>query len=161
MPQVDEHISVTVTVSFVRLAMAYVIIFLTAMVVGALLTFTVTTYDPETDFIYRFYETFNPCIFFDHFPSSLVSSFILVPMIGCGIMYSLMIFILLVKETGIQYVVLGAFYTVLSITAEACFANVFTSNIYVHVDEAHLDPAVPLTQKDINEIWFHTMVRQP
>ncbi len=190
MPKVNEHNKIELSFNFRRLAWGYVGTFLLTMIVGAIVTFTATYYDPKTDFIYKYYDTFNPCIFFDHEPSSYVTSFLIALMAIIGILCkshtdslylfdldcyaersisiltlsvsywvldSLGIFIVLVKESNIQYIILGAFFTAFMVAAEAMFVNVFTSNIYVHVDEANLNATAPLTDDDMHEIWFHTM----
>ena len=40
--------------------------FMVAVVLGGIATFTITDYSSETDKVFRFYDKFNPCIFFDH-----------------------------------------------------------------------------------------------
>ena len=64
-----------------------VAVFLAAMILGGILTFTVTRYTAENDKIYAFYDTFNPCIFFDHYPASLGSLLGLVIVCSASILY--------------------------------------------------------------------------
>ena len=61
--------------------------FLAAMILGGILTFTVTRYTAENDKIYAFYDTFNLCIFFDHYPASLGSLLGLVIVCSASILY--------------------------------------------------------------------------
>jgi hypothetical protein len=83
----DPWIPVTFSETSIRFRIQYRVLahamwasFVTVFVVGAVLTYTVTDYSAKTDMIYRYYESFNPCIFFDHYPANLVGS------IGVGAM---------------------------------------------------------------------------
>ena len=130
---------VTHKLTYHKLAQFIGILFSLTMVVAGAVTFTATKYDPSTDLIYRFYQTFNPCIFFDHFPANLVA------IIGISM--------LAVVQTGMVLIIwIRRFVTFLDtpeherplsfLLFSIClgpimfgylfFINVFTSNLYDH-----------------------------
>jgi hypothetical protein len=55
-----------VTLRLHWLQTVYIICFFVAFLIGALITFTLAAYDPETDYIYKYYNTFSPGNFIDH-----------------------------------------------------------------------------------------------
>ena len=56
-----------------HIAVGIIASILGSFVVGGVLTYTVTDYTAETDLVYRYFDTFNPCIFFDHYPANVVA----------------------------------------------------------------------------------------
>ena len=106
--------------------------FLAAMILGGILTFTVTRYTAENDKIYAFYDTFNPCIFFDHYPASLGSLLGLVIVCSASILYSMTLFVYshICFPIDVHFVTAVA-VMVMSIS-DVLFPNVFGVDLYEH-----------------------------
>ena len=95
-PVTFSETSIRFRIQYRVLAHAMWVSFFTVFVVGAVLTYTVTDYSAKTDMIYRYYKSFNPCIFFDHYPANLVGS------IGVGAM-------VMVQATQVSFIALHRF----------------------------------------------------
>ena len=70
-PRVQE---MEVTVRFFTLGVAFAVSFFATLLVSAIVTFAWTSYSSDTDFVFRFYGVFNPCILFDHYPANVVGA---------------------------------------------------------------------------------------
>jgi hypothetical protein len=145
-----------VTLRLHWLQTVYIICFFVAFLIGALITFTLAAYDPETDYIYKYYNTFSPCIFFDHEPASYFSSFFVALMDFVRIVYLLLYFLILYKDASVFWTVLGALICCAGVFGDAMFLNIFSANIYTGMDEASLPPKdIPLTPKEVQRVWIH------
>lgn len=105
--------------------------FFVVLAVSAVVTFNATSYSPETDKITIFYQAFNPCIFFDHYPAKLVAA------AGMGFLLVISICfeaLMLVFEMVDRAKLFKAMMCAVSVTCmavvEAMFVNVFTTNLY-------------------------------
>jgi len=61
-----------------HVAVGVIASFFGSLAIGGVLTNTITDYTPETDLVYRYFDNFNPCIFFDHYPANIVA------LLGCS-----------------------------------------------------------------------------
>lgn len=111
-------------------ATSIVVTFVLTFVLGALVTFTATDYSSSTDLIYRFYNTFNPCIFFDHYPSNMVTMmglfFITVSIVSFFLIQYFYVYLTSNASLFSGTVFFGAF----ALFLEFCFLNVFSSGLY-------------------------------
>ena len=89
----EQKQEVSFLITFRNVGLAYSVMFIACMVVGGIITFTATRYHEDNDKIYAFYDTFNPCIFFDHYPASVLSlSGITLDMV-CSLLFTGMMFV--------------------------------------------------------------------
>eukprot|EP00946_MAST-07B_sp_MAST-7B-sp1_P003337 g3337.t1 len=176
-PHTSPHAYV---IDFRQLAHGYWVSFFGTFALGGILTFTVTEYQPSTDMIYRFYNKFNPCIFFDHYPASLMASLGMISMVSFQIFEVAFVHL---HQSALaheypddpvegdlwQHLTFVPFVGPL-ILVYACFANVFTSNMYVDGYKSHnsthhallFTNATPdeidgITAKDFAAVSNHTM----
>lgn len=141
-------------------ATLFLIFFGFLMGLGALITFVWSDYSSETDFVFRFYNVFNPCILVDHYPANVVGV-----VVACAMLFASMGFVgtlvlYVQKLRGATQLSLGVgLLVVVHYLVDLLFLNVFTANLYPH-GEAHLRDAsgavVPLTATDVHHLKLHT-----
>lgn len=121
----------TCSIRFRHFAWALVVGFIITFVLSAIVTFTGTAYSKDMDKIWLFYGTFNPCIFFDHYPAKVVGGVgmgILV-LISIGFDVLLWFYIYAVPDRMCLDGYMSSFLTICAVT-DAAFLNVFTTNLY-------------------------------
>ena len=59
------------TCGFVNAGAANMGVFVSAVIVGFIITITMTRFTVEHDFVFAFFDAENPCIVFDHWPAKL------------------------------------------------------------------------------------------
>ena len=119
-------------IKYRHLAWYLLLAFLGTFGLGGLLTFTVTEYSANTDVIFRFFKTSNPCIFFDHYPANLASSFgVALWMYGAGAIGLVTLFHGLLMQTS-PWCHPGALViaTVIQTIAAMCLINLFPDDLY-------------------------------
>lgn len=99
--------------------------------IGYLLTYYATEQDDATDKIIIFYNEFNPCVFFDHYPANIITCIgISVMMIWKSCMsFFWMIHILTTRQGFLKVMFYGLLMGPL-VVSQFCFVNVFTANLY-------------------------------
>jgi hypothetical protein len=134
---------VKIRLRYNTLAQMVSMFFASTFILGGILTFTVTKYDPKTDIVYRFYDKFNPCIFFDHYPANMVG------ILGIGVLalvHVIMVLIIWLRrcisivdapehERPLSFLLLSACLGPI-LLGYLFFVNIFTNNLYDH-DEAY------------------------
>ncbi|MEM1034192.1 MAG: hypothetical protein AAGN82_27890 [Myxococcota bacterium] len=128
--------------------------------VGGLITFTVSEYSRDTDFVFRFYGVFNPCILIDHYPANVVGVITTSAMLfaSMGFIVTALLYVLNMKGAKLLSLSVG-FLMALHYVADLLFMNTFTANLYPHGYD-HLRDAAgalrPLTATDLHHVRLHT-----
>jgi len=147
-------------VRFRPIAIAYVSAFFGALAISGIATYTVTNYSPEVDKITLFYGAFNPCIWFDHYPSKIIALLGIGSFVAIGALYSLVLFLWEWRGGNIFKTAWAAFLYTIVLLFDLIFVNVFTTNLYpleparrlhgVHwqYDEAKASAFVSLAETD-------------
>ena len=111
---------------------AYWTSFILSMGVSAVVTFTGTKFSPATDVIYRFYGTFNPCIFLDHYPASAFGLLGVTIMDVAGTLWAVFFLVSIAARTDVLSTLTYAIPVLLHIATQLTFANVFVTDMYAH-----------------------------
>ena len=125
----NSHIE-AITFRFYDFARLYGIFFFLAVVFGAILTYTVSDYTAETDLVTRYYDEFNPCIFFDHYPANMAGITFMGLMIYCDIFFITLLIILQISQHSICGSLFHSGVGMILAIGEAQFVNVFATNLY-------------------------------
>jgi hypothetical protein len=131
----------------------FAVTFFTMCVVGMILTMTATDYDKDRDYIFRFYETFNPCILFDHWPSNLVTLIMFSIDIVISIAFTLTVWGWAALDAT-PWTLASSFTAVFAYVLDAAFPNAFAANLYEdHYLEAHEE----FGQDQVDKVLAHTV----
>jgi hypothetical protein len=148
-----EKGKVEVTLLFRTLATLITFLFFFSLLVGVIVTYTVSEFSSDRDYLYRTFGVWNPCLLYDHFPSNVV----VLPIvwlwlflaawhaIGLGVFASLL---------GDLTVSFGVFTAVAAhYVTLALFLNIFSTNLYE--DDYH-EHDEDLTEEDNAAVMLHT-----
>lgn len=106
--------------------------FMTTLVVTAALTFTSPKFSATTDVILRFYGTFNPCIFFDHYPASVLGLLGLTVMDIAGTLWAIFFLLSIAARTDVISTFTYSIPIFVHIGTQLTFSNVFVTDMYAH-----------------------------
>jgi len=116
-------------------AIRYCLIFLVTMVLTGATTYTLTDYPDKKakgeDKIYNFYNKFNPCIFFDHYPANVVGGVCWSILLEYSILMYVMVLIYF-KKVNLKFdkFIWLAFISSINVLLSSNVINVFTANLY-------------------------------
>lgn len=149
-----------VRLRFRYLANWFLVFFALLVLLGAIITFSVSNYDSETDFIFRFYGVFNPCIFVDHYPANVFGLLAFSGMVYASMffMVTLLLFVRNLPNAAQLSLTVG-FFLAIHYIGDLLILDVFAANLYPHGDHILRDPAggvIPLTGENIQNIKLHT-----
>ena len=139
----DDSGSIKIRLRYNTFAQLISVAFGATLFLAGILTFTVTKYSPESDLIYRFYNAFNPCSFFDHFPANMVA---ILGIATLGVVHVIMLLIIWLRrcitlmetpehERPLSFLLFSACLGPIMF-GYLFFVNIFTSNLYDN-DEAY------------------------
>jgi hypothetical protein len=158
----EQHPTLTLNFRLRDFAHGRLVCFVLAVVLGGIVTFTLTDYNSETDKIFRFYGTFNPCIFFDHYPANLVGLFIVGLTVVSGFGYNVVLFLRLQSIGNLWVTCHLGMVIAIACCLELCFVNVFVANLY-HMHDDGQDSNVTsvvdaknFTREEIEAVADHT-----
>jgi hypothetical protein len=167
-PLADERVpSYRVELTFRPHARAFAVMFFATLAVSGVVTFKFTEYAKATDKIILFYKTFNPCIFFDHYPAKIIATIgIAVMLVSATLFATVLLLHTYTNKRLFQVVFVSILYAVVFII-DANFINVFTTNLYpetnpdrrLHGMEIYnntLTLSTELSTADKNTVVIHT-----
>lgn len=137
----DSSAKFTVELQLRPVAWAIAATFFATVGVGGIATYTLTSYTPETDLVWQFYQTFNPCIFFDHYPAKIFSCVGMALMDCLTVLYSLILFLYSYTERRLCRTLNMGIVVVISMLVDLMFINIFTTNLYPEGDNRRLHGA--------------------
>lgn len=148
---------VTLLIHFRPLAWGFVAAFFVTLGASGVATFMLTDYTPETDKITKFYNKFNPCIFFDHYPAKVIALLGIGIMILCGQFFSLLLFVFEFSERKIFQVLASAALLFSLSMVQLMFVNVFTVDLYPNGRRLHsAKDTGDLSPSEVSAILLHT-----
>mmetsp|Transcript_2852 Transcript_2852/g.7256 ORF Transcript_2852/g.7256 Transcript_2852/m.7256 type:complete len:607 (+) Transcript_2852:89-1909(+) len=128
--EVADLEEVRVTAWFRPVAWGIMITFLLTMLTSAVATYQFSEFTPETDLITVFYGTFNPCIWFDHYPAKILACLGMGLVIVLSVMFTGMLFLFEYCERNVSKTLIAAIVGVSVCLIDVMLVNVFTTNLY-------------------------------
>eukprot|EP00808_Paulinella_micropora_P007159 g58453.t1 len=100
------------------------------MLLNGIITVSATKFDPETDKVWRFYNTFNPCVMWDHAPADMVAFITATVYMSVDIVYLGIVYCVFFTTRSFVLILFGGAMLFFLAVLSAQFLNIFALDVY-------------------------------